>query len=260
MRDQRHLCRAPEARQRGPQVVRHVVERAAHRRHEPFDPVEHGVEQARQLVDRVAGSAAGERDALVGPAGADDARHRAHEAADRLDGGACHDEAAGERHDDDRQRDEAERRAKPRQQRFARVGALPHLHQRAVGQPERGGLQLLEVPALGLAQHDRLRPPIDDADKQAFGRGALLGLHGLGERAKPSPRIGRGVVTQLGVEDLPIALRQRRGGQPVGQGDNEHRSADKQRRVPEGQTQAECREEGAPRPALAGRHGSALST
>ena len=55
--------------------MRHVVERAAHRRDEPFDLVEHRVEQRRQLVDRVVG-ARPTRHALVGAAGADDALHR----------------------------------------------------------------------------------------------------------------------------------------------------------------------------------------
>ena len=36
--------------------MRHVVERAAHRGNQPFDLVEHRVEQRRQLVERVAGA------------------------------------------------------------------------------------------------------------------------------------------------------------------------------------------------------------
>ena len=92
--------------------------------------------------------------------------------------------SAGERDDDDRQRDEAERGAKSRQQVVARFGALAHLHERAVRQPQRRGLERRRIPALAAAEHDRFDAAIDDAHEQPLGRGLLLGAHGVGERAE----------------------------------------------------------------------------
>ena len=79
---------------------------------------------------------------------------------------------------DDRQRDEPERGAEPREQVVARLGALPHLHQRAVGEADGPGFERRDVPALRLAQDDRLHAAVHDAHEEPLGRGLLLGLDG----------------------------------------------------------------------------------
>ena len=73
-----------------------------------------------------------DRHALVGPSGGDDAPHRRGQLADRAKRRLRGEPAAGQRDEDDRQRDQAERRAEAREQIVARLGALPDLHERAV--------------------------------------------------------------------------------------------------------------------------------
>jgi len=82
-RGQRHLRRCPQARHGRSQIVRDVVERAAHPRDEPFNLVEHGVEERRQLVDGI--SLLGERDARVSAARRDDALNGGDELTDWLE-------------------------------------------------------------------------------------------------------------------------------------------------------------------------------
>ena len=100
---------------------------------QPFDLVEHLVEQPRQLVDLIVVRTDGH--AFVGLTGGDDATHRRGQLPDRPKRRLRGQPAAGERDDDDRERHEAERGAEAREQVLARLGALPDLHERAVEQP-----------------------------------------------------------------------------------------------------------------------------
>ena len=68
---QRHFRRPAEARQRRAQIVRDVVERAAHAGDQTLDPVQHRVEEPRQLADRIV--ICSDRHAFVGAPGPDDA-------------------------------------------------------------------------------------------------------------------------------------------------------------------------------------------
>ena len=132
-RGQRHLRRAAQPRQRRAQIVRHVVERAAHRR-STSPSILSSMALNSDVSSSIASSCRADRHARVGAPGADDPPDGLRQPADRLQRRLRRQPAAGQRDDDDRQRDEAERGAEPRQQVLARFGALPDLHERAVRQ------------------------------------------------------------------------------------------------------------------------------
>ncbi len=90
-----------------------------------FDPIEHRVEQRRQLVDRIVRLA--HLDALVGAAGAHDAADGRGQPANRFERRLRDQPAARESDADDEQRHERERGPEPRQQVAARLGALADL-------------------------------------------------------------------------------------------------------------------------------------
>ena len=207
LRPEGQFRRPPQPRQRRAEVVRHIVECAAHTAHQPLDAVEHGVEQLRQLVDRIVFRR--HRHALVGATGSDDAAHSARQAPDRLHSRLCRDPSAGEGDDDDGERHQAERRPEAREDVAARLGALPHLHDRAVTQRRRADLERRRVPAFGVAQQHRLGAAIEHAHEDAFARRALLHLHRVRHGAKTAVRIDGGVFAKLGVDDLVVPLRQR---------------------------------------------------
>ena len=96
-------------------------------------------------------------------------------------------------------------------------------------QPQRRGFERRRIPALAVAQDDRFRAAVDDADEQPLGRRPLLGLHGGGERAEAAARVDRRVVAELGLDDLLIALRERRRGQDVRQQDDDDRAEHEER-------------------------------
>ena len=71
------------------------------------------------------------------------------------------------------------------------------------------------------------------------GARALLRPDRVGHGTKAAALVHRRVLAEFGLEDLTIALRQRRGGQPVGHEDDDDRTDDEERRVPERETQPE---------------------
>src|SRR4029453_5393448 len=64
--------------------------------------------------------------------------------------------------------------------------------------------------------------------------------HGVGEEVDAAAQVRGGVVSELPLEDLAVALRQRYGRQVVREKDDRERSDHEQRRVPERQTKAKC--------------------
>ena len=132
-----------------------------------------------------------------------------------------------------------ERGAEARQQIVARLGALADLHEGAVAQPRRHDLDLRRVPAFVVAEHHRLDAAVDDAHEQPLRRDLLLGAHGGRQNADAAAQVGRGVVAELAVDDLMIALGQRRRRQVVGDEDDRDGAGHEQRRVPQRQPQAE---------------------
>ncbi len=188
--------------------MRDVVERGAHRRHEALNLIEHRVEQPRQFVDRITGTtAAFDRNARISPARPDDSPDRLRQTADRINSRLRREPPAGQRHGHDEQGRKPQRRAEPPQQLVARFGTLADLHQRAISQPRRHGLELRRIPALGVAEHHRFDTAIDDPHEQPLGRDRLFRTYGSRQHRQPAASVGRSVVPQLGADDLMIALR-----------------------------------------------------
>ena len=217
--------------------MRDVVERGAHRADEPFDLVEHRVEESCQVVEGIARSRA--RDPRIGAAGSNDPGDRGGERANRRHRRLRRNPSAAECDDYHRQRHESERGAEAREQIFAGLGALADLHQRSIAQPNRGDLQHRRIPRPGVAEHDRLGAAVEHADEQPLGRGPLLGADRVGERVDPAARVHRCVLAELAVDDLAVAPLDRRGRDPVGEKDDRDRADHEQRRVPEPEPQAE---------------------
>ncbi len=109
--DERALGTGAQARQRRPEVVRGVVERAAHPVHERLDTDEHAVDEAGELVEVVA--RAGRRHALAEATGLGDAPRRVRERAHGRERTAGQERAAAEGDEQDRQRDDPEEVAEP---------------------------------------------------------------------------------------------------------------------------------------------------
>src|SRR5205823_4402960 len=97
----------------------------------------------------------------------------------------------------------------------------------------------LGVPTLGLTEHDRFGAAIDDAHKQTLGRGALLGAHGVGQRIEAAALVRVRVLADLALDDLLIPLLERYAQDVIGQEDDRDRPDDKQRRVPQRESESE---------------------
>jgi len=150
--------------------------------------------------------------------------------ADGAQGRLRRQHAAGQGDQEDRQRHEPERRAEPRQHVVSRVGALPHLNERAVGEADVAGLETGEIPAFGLAEHEGFSAEaVGDANKHALRRRLLLGADDVRQAVEAAAVVRGGIRAELAVDDLPIALRERRRRQDVGEIDDRQRSGDSRR-------------------------------
>ena len=181
----------------------------------------------------------------------------------RLEHPPRHEDAAGEADDHDRdghQRDDGSgngravprgspcscrpaaacrRAAAPRRPRAARRAILTAPAPRARCRPAR----LLTSKSLhsgGIADEQRFRSGADDAHEEPLvAARSLLEIHRARERRQPALGVARRVFAQRRLDDLPIALGERRGQQRVGQQDDGERAGHEHRRVPEGEPQAE---------------------
>ena len=238
--------------------MRDVVERAAHALDERLDAREHGVEQAAQIVDRVAGLPY--RHARVHPAGARDAAHGVDQMMDGPQRRAGERRAADERDEDHAERDEAGDVAEPLQDGLAALVRLADLHEGAVGEPggrhleddvgaqparrdpprlgQAGQLEL--VPGAGHAQDRELLVAPDHAHEEAL---AAAGRLVAGDRplqdGHAALAVGARVLGQAVLDDLQIALLERRGEQDVGQRRHRQRRDDEDDRVPQREAEAQ---------------------
>ena len=140
---------AAQPRQRRAQIVRDIVERAPHARHDAIDPVEHRVDEAAQFAERI--GRVRRRHAHVGAPRADDAADGVGERAHGLQTGPGDDRTAGQGdHDHQRQVDD-QHAAEATQQFEPAVRALAHLQERAVLQAHRRDLQdIAAIPCVEL--------------------------------------------------------------------------------------------------------------
>ena len=166
-----------------------------HAGHEAFDLVEHLVEQLRELIDVVV--VRPDRHPLVGVARCDHTAHGHRQLSNRPKSRLSRQPATRERNHHDRERDNAEDGPKPRKNVLTCLSALAHLDEGAIEQTQRGGFHPGGIPLLSVAEDDGFGATADDTHEQAFGCGALLGLHGCGKGPHAATRIHRRVFAKL---------------------------------------------------------------
>ena len=213
----------------------------AHRacRHQPFDLVEHRVEQTRQLVDRV----------VVLPDQRSRARRCARSRMMRRPPRSVAGSAAAptawpaSRRSARRRRSTASRGRAPREPRRADRRAprcssrpAPACRRAAAARPSRAATD----PSLpGMLSTSASAPRSTTRTNSRSGAVRCSALNGVAQRAQPAAAVRDGVLAELRLDDLLVALRQRGRRQPVGEEHDGDRADDEQRRVPERQPQAE---------------------
>ena len=261
---ERLLGDAAQAGQRCPQVVRDVVQGAAHAGDHAVDAIEHRVHEAAQLAERVAGIRG--RYPRVRPPRAHDAAHRLGECTYRLQARARDDGAASQGdHHHEREIDE-EDAAEALEQFAASIGALADLQQRAVGQPHRGHFQhvaavtgiefgpgLLAAQSRGIELRQVEAPPLlrhaeeheflagsERAHEERARRGGQVAVpEFLRESLRAADHVGPRVLHERALDRLPIVAAQRGREQDVGERHEREGAGDEDRGVPQREAQAQ---------------------